>query len=228
MLGGKANRIYFGDPLFNPYQNNHSDSLKIAKSVIDSVNQGTFDIHLSYKKPDASDMYFPAWDKFHFGDTRIYDVVELPSYFGNITNFQIIDSSGPYNLVIHAIEHNLGKTFIHIEVDIPNDMYSEINYNITFRISYTTAGLIEVQEQTDYLFLYPNPVKDQLTLQYYNPNNENNTLIIYDATGEEIRKIENITMNSCKINIANLRKGLYYIRLQNHSGISGKGKFIKM
>ena len=135
--------------------------MNITKTVIDSIKPSSFDIVLTYKKPDATVAYFPVWDKFHFGDTRIYIPVELPSFCGSITSFSVIDSSAPYHMVIHAVEQFDGKNYLHIEVDIPNDMYDPINYNIRFRIGYTPSGIEESGLPViDGYEVYPNPSKE--------------------------------------------------------------------
>ena len=60
MLGGKANRIYFGDPLYNPYKFDHSDSLNITKTVIDSVKPSSFDIVSYLQETRCNGGLFPG------------------------------------------------------------------------------------------------------------------------------------------------------------------------
>lgn len=220
MLGGKANRIYFGDPLYNPYATNHSDSLNIAKTVIDSIKPSSFDIVLSYKKPDAAVAYFPVWDKFHFGDTRIYIPVELPSFCGSINSFSVIDSSAPYHMVIHAVEQFDGKNYLHIEVDIPNDMYDAINYNIRFRIGYTPSGIEEsglaVIEGCE---VYPNPSKGNAVIKYGLNQSSDISLSLYDIAGRLLKKIFNgkQEQGSHEFNLNQkdeLADGIYFICLE--------------
>ncbi len=217
MLGGKANRIYIGDPLYNPYKFDHSDSLNITKSVIDSITSSTFDIKLTYKKPAAAVAYFPVWDKFHFSDTRIYIPVELPAFCGDITHFAVIDSSGPYHIVIHALEHFDGKNILHIEVDIPDNMYAAINYNIRFRISYLPSGIeengIDLVSQYD---VYPNPASDNIHIKYCLDRKSDVSLNMYDITGRLIKSIEHGVQES----------GVHEINLQNHGDIESGIYFI--
>jgi hypothetical protein len=221
MLGGKANRIYFGDPLYNPYKFDHSDSLNITKATIDSITSTTFDIKLTYKKPDASVAYFPVWDKFHFGHTRIYIPVELPSFCGGITNFKVIDSSAPYNMMIHAIEQFDGKNILHIEVDIPDDMYLPINYNIRFRIGYTPSGIDEgAMPMFTGFNVYPNPSDGNEKVKYDLNNTSDISLSIYNITGCLIKNIykgiqekgsHELTLN----NQGELMDGIYFIKLES-------------
>ncbi len=223
MLGGKANRIYFGDPLFNPYKYNHSDSLILTKTTLDSINTNTFNINLTFKKPDG---FYPVWDKFHFGHTRIYTPVELPAYCGNISNFAVIDSSGPYNLVIHAIEHFDGKNILHIEVDIPNDMYTPINYSMKFKINYLPAGIADLQNTINKIEVYPNPSNNTTTIRFPNHENKNHTIIIYNTKGQIVSKLENNLGNEFKISIKDWQSGMYFYQINDSKSIVGQGKFI--
>jgi hypothetical protein len=190
MLGGKANRIYFGDPLYNPYKFDHSDSLNITKTSIDSITSTMFDINLTYKKPAAAVAYFPVWDKFHFGDTRIYIPVELPTFCGSINNFSVVDSSAPYHMVIHAAEQFDGKSYLHVEVDIPNDMYDLINYNIRFRIDYTPSGIKESGLPViDVYEVYPNPSQGNAVIKFGLNKRSDISLSLYDITGRLLKDI---------------------------------------
>ncbi|MCX6270742.1 MAG: T9SS type A sorting domain-containing protein [Bacteroidetes bacterium] len=217
MLGGKANRIYFGDPLFNPYQNNHSDSLNITRASVDSIDASTLHINVTF---------WPVWDKFHYGDTRIYIPVELPWYCGNLTSFSVLGSSGPYNLVIQAIEHFAGKTILHIEVDIPNDMYSVIDYSIQFRITFINTGAEELQQAFPQILVYPNPAKNSITLEFSNPEKKKHTLFIYNAEGQVVSRNDNIDTDVFRVDHTGLGCGLYFFRLQNEKGMAGSGKFV--
>ena len=223
MLGGKANRIYYGDPMYNPYKYDHSDSLNITKTVIDSIKPTTFDVHLTYKKPDASVAYFPVWDKFHFGNTRIYAPVELPAFCGAITNFAVVDSSAPYHLVIHAVEQFDGKTILHIEVDIPNDMYAAINYDIRFRITYTPSGIAPIADPAFSMFeVFPNPSKGNAAVSFSLNHASDVSLNLYDITGRLVRSIYSGTQQSgthtIDVSIDNtLMSGIYFIRLETET-----------
>ncbi len=170
MLGGKANRIYFGDPLYHPFKKHHSDSLSITTTSTDSISPDTLHIHLEYHKPDAAVAYFPVWDKFHHGDTRIYAAVELPSYVAEVSSCNVMNASGPYHIYIYALEHFAGKTFLHLEIDIPDDMYDQIDFSISFSITHTNTGMEDIQgvrqALLDNLRCYPNPACDQIGFSF--------------------------------------------------------------
>jgi hypothetical protein len=221
MLGGKANRIYFGDPLFDPFKFDHSDSLNITKTAIDSITATTFDINLTYNKPDASVAYFPVWDKFHFSDTRIYIPVELPAFCGDVTHFAVIDSSGAYHMVIHALEHFDGKNILHIEVDIPDDMYAAIHYNIRFRITYSPSGISDNADPLVSQFdVFPNPASENINFRFCLDKRSDVTLGLYDMTGRLVMKIgdgfREAGVHEMKMTKDDdLTDGIYFVTLQS-------------
>jgi hypothetical protein len=224
MLGGKANRIYFGDPLFNPYANDHTEEIKITTAELDSVDGTTLDITLGFNKPDG---YWPMWDKFHFGDTRIYYPVELPWYCSDVTSFEVIQSSSKYELVIPAVEYFDGKTILHIEVDIPDDMYDPITYSIKFRINYT--GLSSESPaivNADQVKVYPNPCSDFCQINFANPYLKNHSILVYNIAGELVEQIDNITSYSVDLNNAGKPAGMYFFRLICEDTETASGRFV--
>ncbi|MFH1321218.1 MAG: FISUMP domain-containing protein, partial [Bacteroidota bacterium] len=58
--------------------------------------------------------------------------------------------------------------------------------------------------------IYPNPSSTYTTIQFPNPNNEKNTLTIYNADGQIVQKIKNITGTEVKVESRNLENGLYF------------------
>ncbi|HRY31943.1 MAG TPA: T9SS type A sorting domain-containing protein [Bacteroidales bacterium] len=190
MLGGKANRIYFGDPLYHPFKKHHSDSLSITTTITDSISPDSLHIHLEYHKPDASVAYFPVWDKFHFSDTRIYTPVELPDYVADITSCSVISASGPYHIYIYALEHFAGKTILHLEIDIPDDMYDKIDFSMSFCITFTNTGLEEIHSGrqavlTD-LNCYPNPARDLVEFSFRLAEPLSLSVTLADAGGRPV------------------------------------------
>jgi len=137
MLSGKANRIYFGDPLYNPFSAHYTDAIRLVHTEIDPVDTSTLDVDLIFEKPEV---YFPIWDKFHDGGARVYTTVELPATFAAGVEVTPLGASGNYTRVIHALEQHDGRTLLHIEVAIPDDSYGlgAIDFTMTLRV--TAAG----------------------------------------------------------------------------------------
>ncbi len=222
MLGGKANRVYFGDPLFDPYENNHDPQLNITQYTLDSIDNTTLDINVTFNKPDATTAYFPVWDKFHHSNTRIYIPVELPAWCIDVTSISVLTSSGAYDLVVDALEEFDGKRILHIEVDIPDDMYDAINYSITLRIGYLSTGVSTILSNAiDGLEVYPNPATEELKVLFSNSVKQNITICFSEPGGkivampysENTLPGKHIIPLSCGM----LKPGIYYLRLKTTS-----------
>lgn len=222
MLGGKANRIYFGDPLYNPYKNDHSEGLKIVNSTLEVLKESTLEITLNMNKPDG---FWPVWDKFHFGNTRIYYPVELPAFCTDVSSFEVIESSGPYDLVIHAVEFFDNKTILHIEVDIPNDMYDPIDYTIKFGVNCITTDFPK-EKLSNNVQVFPNPATDKILFSFANPKNAEHNLTIYDLTGKIVKTFENNTGSSIECQLFDQNAGMYFYILTGKNGVEATGKFI--
>lgn len=210
MLGGKANRIYFGDPLFDPFANHHDPQLEIANCTLDSVDTGILNIDLDFNKPGS--VYFPVWDKFHHGDTRIYYPVELPEYCDSITDVQVIANSSAYHDMIYATEHFDGKYILHIEVDIPDDMYSDIDFSMNLRAEYNPLTHTEHNAvQRPRSRIYPNPSEGMLTVLVSTGNAAH--ILIRDAVGRPVFSVSNVNEKRNNLDIRMLTPGLYFVEI---------------
>ncbi len=73
------------------------------------------------------------------------------------------------------------------------------------------------------LFLYPNPTKDELQLQF--ETNEVCTAIITDGVGKRLNSVA-LTGNHTSINVAQLASGIYSLQIVNKlNQLIGRGKF---
>lgn len=72
--------------------------------------------------------------------------------------------------------------------------------------SSTVTSIINLENQE--LQIFPNPVKDVITIQYF--ENDGKNLVILDAVGRVVLKREVITS---EIRISHLPAGLYYVRI---------------
>jgi uncharacterized membrane protein len=134
MLVNRANRIYFGDPLYNPYAKNHSDKLNITKTTISKINASSLVLNMTFNTKDDPGAC-PTWDMYHESGTRVYAPFELPAGYENISKLEVLGASSAYDYVINATEKSGNKTILHLEVDIPDDSYDPISFSISFRIT---------------------------------------------------------------------------------------------
>ena len=63
--------------------------------------------------------------------------------------------------------------------------------------------------------IFPNPAKDEVTIQLESANFGNVKINIYDIQGKAILKDINFETNASTIDISNLESGLYFVQLNN-------------
>ncbi len=217
MLGGKANRIYFGCPMYNPFQFNHDDQLEITKAQIDSVDLNTLHVHVSFDKPDVYEAYFPVWDKFHHSNTRVYIPIEMPEWVTAISSVTVLSSSSSYDLAFHAIEEFDGKLILHLEAAIPDDMFDAIDFDITFLVNYQNINSIYENPVVNINF-YPSPASEILTISLDNPD-EVVSIQFYDMAGKMVLQLSDIQSQQ-HIDISAMDSGLYIIQVQMNDNSS--------
>jgi len=76
------------------------------------------------------------------------------------------------------------------------------------------------------ILISPNPFYSSTVIEFDNPMMIEHELILYNSTGQLIRKIRNIEPQSVKIERGNLISGLYYFQLVNDKKNVGSGKLI--
>lgn len=73
--------------------------------------------------------------------------------------------------------------------------------------------------------VYPNPARQNVKIEFYNPKNEKTTLMLYDAHGRIVRTIKDITTNTIEIQKQNLTAGFYFFQLYANGRMLAKGKW---
>ena len=98
-------------------------------------------------------------------------------------------------------------------------------YPITIILNSVT-GIKNIDEKEGEFNIYPNPFSTNTTIEFENKNGENRTLAIYNSTGALVRKIDNITNGSVRIERENLQSGMYFLQIMNNAKRVGAGKII--
>jgi hypothetical protein len=75
------------------------------------------------------------------------------------------------------------------------------------------------------LTIYPNPVKNSLTLKFENTDIQNINFI--DSTGKAVLTINNLRSNSGNIDVSYFAQGIYLLKYQQKNGVWGSSKFVK-
>ena len=77
------------------------------------------------------------------------------------------------------------------------------------------------------LYIYPNPAKDYVVVEFNNPTQESYTLKLYDVQGRTVKRITNITANQITITTEHLNSGLYFFHLYGtKNNIDNTGKLV--
>ncbi len=127
---------------------------------------------------------------------------------------------------VQMTQHHLNSTFDvnDIEPPIVNDNCdSDISYDVSHNVDTSTVGVYFVtftasdsisENNFENMFVYPNPVKDILNIQNVYSNS---TISLSDILGKnyEINIINDFENNRLSLNMSNLEKGIYFIRIQD-------------
>ncbi len=148
-------------------------------------------------------------------------------------------SVGPFSFESKSVDTlDFALVTIPFDTDIPTTLASLRSVNSTLKTSYktnpshfgdNTVGIVTYKTNKHLLQAYPNPANgDYVYVQM--PNIEIvSSYSIYATSGQLVKKQSLIGTqhNLCKINIANLNKGLYIISLTTKKGNVYQAKFIK-
>lgn len=88
---------------------------------------------------------------------------------------------------------------------------------------YNDLGMNDFASKQARLSVYPNPAQDIVTVSY--PNLKQGRATIFNLIGEKVMTYA-LNADETKINVANLRKGMYIIRVEDGNEIIGTQKLI--
>jgi len=88
------------------------------------------------------------------------------------------------------------------------------------------TGIDQPEKTHTTIMVFPNPSNKIITLEFKNENREQHTLSIYNAKGQLVKEIDNITTGQIKINREDINNGIYFFHLKNEKEILGSGKII--
>ena len=94
----------------------------------------------------------------------------------------------------------------------------------------TNYGVNELTNNTLSFDLYPNPANDIINLRFYQDNIGKANILLFNTLGqmvysEELMVSESLSEHS--INIENLQKGLYFLKITNADGLTKTVKIVK-
>jgi Leucine-rich repeat (LRR) protein len=159
----------------------------------------------------------------HLFDTKITDnTVEF--IFQNIN--LPIDAVNNKGYVVFKIK-TLPELVLGDEITNSASIYFDYYQPIISNIAKTNILALNTQDiiLSDFFLIYPNPVKNILTI-VDKKQSEISSIAIYNNLGQLVQMYINATNNSESINVSQLRTGLYFIKIDSKKG-SIVSKFIK-
>lgn len=93
------------------------------------------------------------------------------------------------------------------------DSASGYNKHVWYKVTRWATGVSNVNKTEDDISLYPNPASSQVNI-VFNADADVKTVTIYNLIGK-MESIYKVVGNSAGINIENLPKGIYFVRLMN-------------
>jgi len=93
---------------------------------------------------------------------------------------------------------------------------------------YSEDCILGIQSNNNKVFsVYPNPVKDELTISSSKSNIDNLRIYIYTVEGKIIQAQNLVFDNQATINVSHFSKGIYFISIENEKGQREVLKFVK-
>lgn len=135
-------------------------------------------------------------------------------------DYKTLDQSYTSELLKHYDEQNMYKNIIYqlVHGQVENaDLYFT-DYSGARHES--TSSIIKISSGENNMTIYPNPVKDELNMIFSTTSNHQNTLLIYNAMGEQVYT-QPIMASSGKVtvNLTQLATGNYFAVLKNSDNV---------
>jgi len=89
-----------------------------------------------------------------------------------------------------------------------------------------TLSVENILNELQQLFVYPNPIKNIITIQLNSLKNEFLKFSIYDLLGQSVGDFE-LTSNNLQLDLSHLSNGIYYYNIKNKGEVIARNKIIK-
>ena len=157
-------------------------------------------------------------------DYTSFGVISDTSYWATLTSVFVADSA--YTSIIIGGFKNSGDMIIldynSLHKATANAAYYYID-NVIVEKAFSTS--VNATATSSNLIVYPNPFSERATLLFDNLYDENHVLVLYNAIGQVVRKIESVS-NRMVIERDGLPAGFYHYQLRNEKGMVGNGKLV--
>ena len=149
-----------------------------------------------------------------------------------------VGSTGPYSLqkdssicieMVYTFARNYSDTLSTLSVNTLKQYVQHIhnyyNTNLVHNCSDLFTSVNEINNTKAQIHIYPNPANNKLFVNTRQTNLQNTTVSIYNIQGQQLLQ-QNIRQSQTEIDIQNLSKGIYIIKVLNGNEVM-QGKFVK-
>jgi len=92
-----------------------------------------------------------------------------------------------------------------------------INSNRSLIANFTLGNAVTEINDDNFIFIYPNPATNYFNVDFKNGFNENIDIQIYDVIGKMVLNQSVASKNPMRINVENLKNGVYYVKVIQHN-----------
>lgn len=144
----------------------------------------------------------------------------------SIERFVIGSGGGSYNDGTTYVDYTSGETVISTIGNVNNFLTQGFQQPFTN----TYVAVQELPEQSNSVQLFPNPVVDQLNIQFTDPGNETCRIMLMDGLGQLLVDIEIVPASQpiFEIDFSRYATGHYYLRIYQGKELIQTGKIIKI
>ena len=154
-----------------------------------------------------------------------WTLIEVDYTHSNMDSSSYIFVKGP------AFSNNIGVNYYLDDFSIVPQGDNEVDFSTAGNIvdigAYEYQAGLSVSDnpmQAKAVYAYPNPTKDILTLINLT---EHESVAVYDVLGRKQTIQQQRNPNRLKLNVSNLKRGLYFINVTNNNGNTKAIRFIK-
>ena len=154
-----------------------------------------------------------------------WTLLEVDYTHSNMDSSSYIFVKGP------AVSNNIGVDYYIDDFSIVPQGDNEVDFSTTGNIvdigAYEYQAGLSVSDnpmQAKAVYAYPNPTKNILTLINLT---EHESVAVYDVLGRKQTIQQQRNPNRLKLNVSNLKRGLYFINVTNNNGNTKAIRFIK-
>lgn len=169
---------------------------------------------ISLQPISSGGIYYFNWTSYEGLTFNKYSIYGLDAS----NNSFLVDSVNANQLTYNYINPNPAYVSFYVGIDITG-CYTKTTLRIKSNLVLSpNVGIYENQNTS--FRLYPNPVKDNLTIEFF--DNKENHVYILNSLGQII--FETICKEKININTGNLERGIYFVKIDKENRLQ---KFIK-